>query len=137
MQKLIKYVLLFLSLLIIYCAPNYSAIKEPEQPRKQPIVVSIDREFSIEQQFMIEKAFSAWEDVSNNTIKFIIIWEQAKPGMASEFYQLDGDEGIFMFYVSKEDRSQITEGVYNKIHRYLGLVVSADDSASIFIFKEA
>lgn len=99
---MVKHILALLLLLLAACSYNISYVVEqpPGPPKKTPIIVHVDSDFSDEQQMLINRAFNAWEEAGNNSIIFRPRWYAERAG---DFLSHRNSNHIFLWYLPKTE----------------------------------
>lgn len=103
---------------------------------KRSFVVHIDHEFNYWQEKEIAKAFSEWTEASDGTITFKLIWNQPRRGLYKDHIDPKKDDGIFLWYLDKEDKN-LTPELVKYFEKINGLYVPGDGSSSnLLIFHQ-
>ena len=139
MKKLFCVFLGFI-LLLISCAPPPPKIYWPDvkwSRREQPIVISIDRDFTSDQQSHIDNAMHAWETASSGKVKFVTTWDVFRPGPLQLFIPLKSDQGIFLWYTHK-DKYQLSPSMLEDAIPWGGLTIfgPGEHSVHVIIFQD-
>lgn len=129
---------LFLVVLSVFGLLTGSCASRPPPlsnlPKKSnDVKIKIDRDFTLMQQFYLERAFRKWETALDNKVKFTLIWNQKKPAKHRLFSFPTREVGVFFWYLPKE-KDQVPE----EWIQYDGVTVYGDGqkSGNIIVFEQ-
>ncbi len=140
MARILK-ALLFLYLLTLSLSckfkgtePYYGLHIKRENPE---IHIKIDRDFSQKEKELIARAFHSWEVASQNKLRFILTWNQPKPGDYKNHLNPSENAGIFLWHLPKkpaEADARYPSGW--KIYYGLMNYGRGENSGNIIVFKK-
>jgi len=119
----IKYIISIILVLVTGCLSNLVINSASRPARDMPVVIQVDESLSYEQTKLVGKAIAAWEHASDNKIKIIPIWNQPRPGLLhNTFRRMEGD-GIFLWYLSKNNLIHLPSPYTERVKHFGGVFV--------------
>lgn len=137
MKRIIAF-LLVVVMMISACCYGQQQLKYPDiigQPRTQPMVIAIDKEWSTLHQMLIFQAMTDWEKASGGKVKFIVIWDQPKPATYKN-WSLTEKSGIFLWKMPRSS-TQLPSVLEKDWKRYYGVTMyGPGESVDVIIFDD-
>lgn len=92
----------------------------PQFIKNTTFTLHIDKEFNNLERDNIRDAIRTWERVSSGSVKFVVWWNQTRPGLLkNEFYKKQSL--LFIWYVDRNDKTQLSDELIKEFQIYRGL----------------